>query len=182
MEQEEEKDKKKKSPLSPEDLERLKLLQDANERKGMQLSIADTGDLKEINEIKQLMGKDFENPEEKYQLYYKGIQSVLIKYLPKGEMYEDGRQIIYDEKNIFLNRGKKKSDGDGIRGSDGRMTYQENMKDMLDLILKWVSESQKPIELYNMLYELNEKHGYGHESYDKTSISYDKAVKKIKEG
>lgn len=181
MAQEEGKDQKKKPSLSPEDLERLELLQKANERIGKQLTIANTGDLKEIDEIKQLIGKDFENPEEKYQLYYKGIRNVLIKYLPKGESYEEGRQIIYDEKNIFLNRGKKKSDGDGIRGSDGRMTYQENMKEILDLVLKWVTESQKPIELYNMLYELNEKHGYGHEVYDKTNISFDNAVKKIKE-
>src|SRR6478609_10950577 len=120
MAKQEDKDQKKKSSLSAEDIERLKLLQKANESKGKQLTIADTGDLKEINEIKQLIGKDFENPEEKYQLYYKGIRNLLIQYLPKGEMYEDGRQLIYDEKNIFLNRGKKKSDGDGIRGSDGR--------------------------------------------------------------
>jgi hypothetical protein len=181
MTKEEGKDQKKKSSLSPEDVERLELLQKANEKKGMQLTIADTGDLKEINEVKQLIGKDFENPEEKYQLYYKGIRNLLMQYLPKGEMYEDGRQIIYDEKNIFLNRGKKKSDGDGIRGSDGRMTYQENMSEILDLILKWLTESQKPIELYNMLYDLNEKYGYGHEAYDNTNISYVNAVKKIKE-
>ncbi len=56
-----EKDLKKKSSLSPEDIERLELLQKANEKKGQQLIIADTGDLKEINEIKQLIGKDFEN-------------------------------------------------------------------------------------------------------------------------
>lgn len=175
-----EEEEKKKKELSNEDLERLELLQRASEKTGKQLTIGEAGDLKEIDEIRQLIGKDFDDPEEKYKLYYKGIRNVLIKYLPKGDIYEEGRQIIYDEKNIFLNRGKKKSDGDGIRGSDGRMTYQENMKEMLDLILKWVSESQKPFELYSMLYDLNEKYGYGHERYDKTHISYDNALNRIK--
>jgi hypothetical protein len=43
------------------------------------------------------------------------------------------------------------------------MTYQEKMSEMLELVTKWVSESQDPIDLYNMLYDLNEKHGYSHE-------------------
>ena len=84
------------------------------------------------------------------------------------------------KKNVFLNRGKKKSDNDGIRKSDGRMTYQEKMNEMLDVITKWVSESQNPTDLYFMLYDLNEKFGYGHEIYDNSSIKMEKAVKQIK--
>ena len=53
---------------------------------------------------------------------------------------------------------------------------------MLELITKWVSESQNPIDLYNMLYDLNEKHGYGHEIYDDTSKKYQKAVRENKKG
>ena len=63
MAKQDDKDQKKKSSLSPEDIERLELLQKANESRGKQLTIADTGDLKEINEIKQLIGKDFKTPE-----------------------------------------------------------------------------------------------------------------------
>lgn len=85
------------------------------------------------------------------------------------------------KKNIFLNRGKKKSDNNGIRGSDGRMTYQESMSDMLDVVTKWVSESQVPIDLFHLLYELNEKHGYGHEEYDKTSVKYHLALRMLEE-
>ena len=39
-----------------------------------------------------------------------------MDYLPKGKEFQEVRQIIYDEKNIFLNAGKRKSDNDGIRG------------------------------------------------------------------
>lgn len=173
--------KKTKSELSKEDLERLELLQKAHEKKGKQLRIdIDKGDLTEINEIRELLGKRNEDPEEKYNLYYKGITNLLKKYLPKGRPFKEGRQLIYDEKNVFLNRGKKKSDNNGIRKSDGRMTFQPVMGEMLDLITQWVSASLNPVDLYNMLYDLNEKYGYGHEVYDETSIKHQKAVVKSK--
>ncbi|MBS1597260.1 MAG: hypothetical protein JST75_03480 [Bacteroidetes bacterium] len=172
---------KKDSSLSPEDMESLELLRKANESKGKQLRVdVNKGDLTEVNELKQITEKSFDNPEEKYNIYYKGLRNLLMKYLPKGKEYAEGRQIIYDEKNIFLNRGKKKSDNDGIRGSDGRMTYQEKMNEMLEVVTRWVSESQDPIDLYNMIYDLNEKHGYGHEVYDETSIKFQKQFQKEK--
>lgn len=177
-----EKKDKTQTALSEQDRERLELLQKAHERKGQQLKIdTQTGSIEEINEIREIIGKKFDNPEEKYNLYYKGIRNLLMSYLPKGEQYKEGRQLIYDEKNIFLTQGLKKSDGGGIRGGDSRMAYQEQMNEMLDVILKWVSESQNPMDLYNLLYALNEKYGYGHENYDDTTISYANALKKISE-
>lgn len=153
--------------LSPEDLESLELLRRANESKGKQLRVdLLEGNLKEVDELKEITAKDFDDPEVKYNIYYKGLRNLLMKVLPKGKEFTEGRQLIYDEKNIFLNRGKKKSDHNGVRGSDGRMTYQEKMDEMLTLVSKWSSESQDPIDLYNMLYDLNERHGYGHEAYD----------------
>src|SRR5690606_34007956 len=119
------KDAKKQEGLSLSDIERLELLQKANERTGKQLTInSETGSLQEFDELRQLVGKEFENPEEKYQLYYNGIRKLLMDFLPKGKDYKQFRGIIYDEKNVFLNLGKRKSDNKGIRKSDGRMTYQ----------------------------------------------------------
>lgn len=166
-----------KKEVTQDDLESMELLQRSKERQGLQIRMdLDTGTLSEIDELRQLLGKQAEDPEEKYSIYYTGIRNILMKYLPKGKENEELRQLIYDEKNVFLNRGKRKSDNDGIRGSDGRMTYQEYMSEMLDEITKWVSESQVPLDLYHMLYGLNEKHGYGHEEYDKTSLKYRLAV------
>lgn len=156
-----------KTTLSAQDAESLELLQRVHEKKGKQLRVdIEKGDLSEFDEIRELVGKNFENPQEKYNMYYKGIRRILMNYLPKGKSQKEGRRLIYDEKNIFLNQGKKKSDNNGIRKSDGRMTFQPVMNEMLDLIISWVSQSQDPIELYNMLWELNEKHGYGHEKYN----------------
>src|SRR5689334_2081823 len=135
--------KKITKSLSKEDLERLELLQKAHEKKGKQLRIdLSKGELAEFDEIREIINKDFESPEKKYDLYYKGIRRILMEYLPKGKHNKSGRELIYDEKNVFLNLGKKKSDNNGIRKSDGRMTYQDKMKEMLDLIVDWVSSSQ----------------------------------------
>lgn len=171
---------KKKEELSEADLERLELLQRANEKVGKQLTInSEQGNIEEIDELRELIGKEFENPEEKYNIYYRGIRKLLMDYLPKGKEFKEVRDIIYDEKNIFLNFGKRKSDNNGIRKSDGRMTFQPVMNEILDIIVKWVGESQNPFVLYREFYELNEKHGYNHEEYDKSALSVSKAMLKL---
>ena len=141
--------KKKKEALSEADIERMELLQKANEKVGKQLSInTEKGNLEEVDELRELIGKEFEDPEEKYNIYYRGIRRLLMDYLPKGKEFKEARDIIYDEKNIFLNLGKKKSDNNGIRKSDGRMTFQPVMNEILDIIVSWVAESQNPFDLY----------------------------------
>ena len=158
---------KQEQQLTDADIERLELLQRAHERKGRQLTISGEGEaLKEIDELRQLVGKQLDNPEEKYKIYYNGIRKLLMDHLPKGEDYKEMRDIIYDEKNVFLNLGKTKSDGGGVRGSDGRMTYQPVMNEILDVVIAWVGGSQNPFHLYRDFYMLNEKHGYKHEEYD----------------
>ncbi|WP_221394723.1 hypothetical protein [Dyadobacter sp. NIV53] len=167
----------KKEQLSQADIERLELLQKANERIGKQLTInSETGSLQEFDELRQLIGKEFEDPSEKYSLYYTGIRKLLMDFLPKGKEYKEFRNIIYDEKNVFLNLGKKKSDNSGVRKSDGRMTYQPVMKEILDIIFIWVGESQNPFDLYREFYLLNEKHNYGHEQYDRSTANVAKAM------
>lgn len=174
--------KRKKDKLSEADIERMELLQRANEKVGKQLSInTEKGNLEEVDELRELIGKEFEDPEEKYNIYYRGIRRLLMDFLPKGQEFKEARDIIYDEKNIFLNLDKKKSDNNGIRKSDGRMTFQPVMNEILDVIVQWVSESQNPFDLYREFYELNERHGYGHEKYDKTSLSIAKSMYNLSE-
>jgi len=61
------------------------------------------------------------------------------------------------------------------------MTYQPVMNEMVDIIANWASTSQNPFTLYNALYELNEKHGYGREEYDDTTLNYANAMLKLKD-
>lgn len=172
--------KKEELEISEADLERLEILQKSNEKVGKQLTInSESGGLEEIDELRGLIGKEFENPEEKYNIYYKGIRKLLMEYLPKGKEYKEIRDIIYDEKNIFLNNGKRKSDNNGIRLSDGRMTFQNNMNEILEIIVSWISDSQNPFDIYRLFYELNEKFGYGHEQYDKSTLNVANAMLKL---
>jgi hypothetical protein len=172
--------KKEELEISQADLERLEILQKSNEKVGKQLTInSESGGLEEIDELRALIGKEFENPDEKYNIYYKGIRKLLMEYLPKGKEYKEIRDIIYDEKNIFLNNGKRKSDNNGIRLSDGRMTFQNNMNEILEIIVSWISDSQNPFDIYRLFYELNEKFGYGHEQYDKSTLNLANAMLKL---
>ncbi|MBE0393167.1 hypothetical protein [Flavobacterium sp. PL002] len=172
--------KKEELKISEADLERLEILQKSNEKVGKQLTFSsESGGLEEIDELRGLIGKEFENPEEKYNIYYKGIRKLLMEYLPKGKEFKEIRDIIYDEKNIFLNNGKRKSDNNGIRLSDGRMTFQNNMNEILEIIVGWISESQNPFDIYRLFYELNEKFGYGHEQYDKSTLNVANAMLKL---
>lgn len=168
--------------INPADIERLELLQRSYEKKGKQLTIeGEAGSLREIDELRELIGKQLDNPEEKYNIYYGGIRKLLMDHLPKGKDFKEMRDIIYDEKNIFLNLGKRKSDGSGVRGSDGRMTFQPVMKDILDIVIAWVGSSQNPFNLYRDFYMLNEKHRYPHEEYDDSVRSFAKAMLKLAE-
>lgn len=168
----------KKTSNQKQDEEASELLQNSKVTRGKQLRIdVNEGVLEEVDELRGILKSTSETPEEKYDIYYRGIRRLLMKYLPKGPEHKHDRQLIYDEKNIFLNRGKRKSDNNGIRKSDGRMIYQPVMNEMLDIILEWASESQNPFDIYQKLYNLNEKHGYGHEIYDKTSLKYQKMNK-----
>lgn len=175
--------KKEKAVSNDIEFEKLELLRRANEKTGKQLSISsETGNLEEIDELRAIIGKEFENPEEKYNIYYKGIRKLLMDNLPKGKSFKEMRDIIYDEKNIFLTLGKRKSDNKGIRRGDSRMTYQPVMNEILDIIIKWVAESRNAFQLYKEFYELNNRHGYGHEEYDETLSSVSKAMMKLSEG
>lgn len=153
-------------------IEELEILQKAKETQGRQLTIdIENGQLKEVDELNELIDKKFDNPEEKHSLFYNGIQNLLAKYLPRGKQFAEQRKIINEEKLIFLNRGVAKKP-DGTRGSDSRMTYAEDMNEMAKLISDWVLTSQDYVDLYLRLFRLNEKYGYGHQLNDDSSKSF----------
>lgn len=182
MEENNKKTTHQKQKVSQADLERLELLQRAHEKKGKQLTIdGEAGILKEIDELRDLVGKQLDSPKEKYKLYYKGMRKLLLNHLPKGKEYKEMHNIIYDEKNIFLNLGKRKCDGGGVRGSDGRMTFLSVMKDLLDIVVAWVGGSQNPFDLCREFYMLNEKHGYAHEEYDDSARAVASSMSKLGE-
>ncbi|WP_298481442.1 hypothetical protein [uncultured Maribacter sp.] len=153
---------KKKRELSKEDIERLEILQKADEVKGEQLSINIDSELTIENQAVKLLGQTIDDPVEKFQLYYHGLTKLLKDNLPKGKENEQVRRIVYDEKNILINRGAKK-DEKGIRGSDGRMAYIEDLEFAIQIVADWISKKGSPSELYMAFWDKNEELEYGHQ-------------------
>jgi len=137
---------KKKRELSKEDIERLELLQKADEVKGEQLSINLDSEITIENQAVKLLGQTIDDPVEKFQLYYHGLSKLLKDNLPKGKENEQVRRIVYDEKNILINRGAKK-DERGIRGSDGRMAYIEDLEIAIQIVADWISKKGSPSDI-----------------------------------
>ncbi|RYX84638.1 hypothetical protein EON73_03215 [bacterium] len=93
-----------------------------------------------------------QSPEKAYDLYYKALYTILknnLKELPKEQ-----RDIIYDQKNIFLTRGKVKNEN-GIRGGDSRQAYLDDMQLALEIVLDWINEGANPVNLYNAFRDKN---------------------------
>lgn len=148
--------------LSKEDLERLEILQKSEELKGEQLSINLDSEIIVENYAEQLLGQGIDDPVQKFQLYYHGLSKLLKDNLPKGKESEDVRRIVYDEKNILINRGAKK-DEKGIRGSDGRMAYLDDLEKAIKIVAEWTSKKGSPAELFIAFWDQNEELGYGHQ-------------------
>ena len=148
--------------LSKEDLERLEILQKTEEVKGEQLFINYDSEVVIENEAEQLLGQKIDDPVQKFQLYYHGLTKLLKDNLPKGKEFEDVRRIVYDEKNVLINRGAKK-DEKGIRGSDGRMAYTEDLEEAIKIVAEWTSRKGTPAELFMAFWDKNEELGYGHQ-------------------
>ena len=68
---------------------------------------------------------------------------------------------MYDEKNLYLNRGKDTDPKTGIRGSDGRMTYTMPYLETADkMVSDWASAGGGAFKIYLQFRALNEAHGY----------------------
>lgn len=152
-----------KSQLSKEDLERFEILQKAEEVKGEQLTINLDSGLVVENEAEALISKKIDDPVEKFQLYYKGLRRMLLDFLPKGREHEQARNMIYDEKNILINRGAKK-DEKGLRGSDGRMAHLDDLEMAIQIVALWISKKGSYWDLYKAFWNKNEEMGYGHQN------------------
>lgn len=148
--------------FSNEDLERLEILQKSEEIKGEQLSIGFNAEIIVENQAEKLFGQKIDDPVQKFQLYYHVLSKLLIDGLPKGKNFEDIRRIVYDEKNILINRGAKKDDK-GIRGSDGRMGYIEDMEEAIKIVAEWTGKRGTSLDLFMAFWDKNEELGYGHQ-------------------
>jgi len=159
-------DKKKEARVkgsSENDDLRNEILSKADQIKGEQLAILPTGDFGVRNEMEELLSAGkmaVDDPEKRYEIYYKGIERMLRKHLPKGKAFAKAREYVREEKKVFLTRGKR-IDKNGLRHQDSRMGYVDDGEQMLKIIATWVMSNGGMVELYNTLRDLNIKRGYG---------------------
>lgn len=148
---------KKKTNINQNELDDIrKLSEEADKTKGFQLSF-----LKEFEDEETIsdMFSDIQDPETAYRIYY-SIERMLKDNLPKGEENKTIRDIVREEKNIFLNRGKSK-DTRGIRHSDSRQAYIEaHLKVAFDIVANWVREGGNTFDLYMKFRNINDEKGY----------------------
>jgi hypothetical protein len=148
-----------KKEITNEELEKMEILRKADKNKGEQIALTPDGRFESKKEIQDFAVGDIDDPDKKHDVYYKGIQKLLIRELPSGNSYKSARDLIYDEKNILITRGAKKDD-QGIRGADSRMGFITDMEVALDIITNWIVERGTMYELYEKLRKKNTKLGY----------------------
>lgn len=153
-------DEKKKKLQEQKDREKMEILSKADEIKNQTFVFDNTGELSLKKEIEELPIEPIDNPEERYETYYKIVNRLLRKHLPKGKENKKARDLIYEEKNTFLTRGHRK-DAKGYRGADGRMSYITDIRDLINIITEWATSQGTMFELYNKLRNVNIEKGYG---------------------
>mgnify|MGYP006430529819 CR=1 FL=1 len=142
-----------------EDVRRLQEQAEKSRIDGKQLDLEWSSDEEEDEDpLGDEALKDVQNPQEAHDLYY-AIRRELMQGLPSREENKELRQFVYDEKNLYLNRGKEK-DENGIRGSDGRQAYLSHLTTALHTTREWRQQGGNAMDIYMSFRELNEEAGY----------------------
>jgi hypothetical protein len=100
---------------------------------------------------------EIQNPEISYDLYYKFIMRTMKTGLK--DLKSNDRTIIYKQKNLFLNRGKKKIPNKPI-GADCRQAFSEDLNIIAKIVNDWSSKGENAYNLYDALRKLNLENGY----------------------
>lgn len=154
--------KQNKAKTKEEIIAKIKQLSDrARETGSQQLDLipAELGDEDIDLGFDTALLKDTADPEESYRLYY-GIRRLLMDNLPPGKPNKKLRQSVYDEKNMFLNRGENIKPN-GVRGSDGRQTYiQPFLREAFTAVTNWIMTGANPFDIFMAFRTMNEEKGY----------------------
>ncbi len=105
-----------------------------------------------LNNLKELLDPDvLVDPDKSYDLFYNGIQALLLSVLPKDN---DIRVVILELKSILLTGKEKAQITHGKRGADSRMAGPSTMEYVIDILSEW---SQTPHDLLKLSYLLLNK-------------------------
>lgn len=142
-----------------EENEIFEIIQNSEQAKGQILLLDPFGEFKTEDELKRFAFGDIDDPEKKYDVYYHGIEKLLKLYpKPVDKTGKKAFKIIREEKNIFLNRGKKLIKG--FRRGDARMAYIPDMETAANIIQSNYLSGGNLFELFMAFREQNIKLGY----------------------
>lgn len=141
------------------EMEESMLIQEANNNRECSLDFGSDGEAEIRSELTDVLLSTIDNPEEKYHLYYKVIDNIMRKHLPKGKEHEEHRKLIYEEKNTFLTRGHRLG-SNGVRGADSRQGYTEDMQELVSIVAAWLTSGANMFDLYIRLRDANKAKGY----------------------
>lgn len=124
---------------------------------------------------------DTADPDRSHKIYY-AMRRLMIENLPKGQSNEKLRKFIYEEKNLFLNRGQAVNK-DGIRNSDGRMAYIPSfLTPAFSAVVEWVISGANPFDLYSSFRKLNIERGYHKDNEGDKNSPFDETTNKNIQG
>lgn len=103
-----------------------------------------------------LEGDTLQDPKKSYDLFYGGIQSFLLKLMPKS----DTRTVILELKNILLTGKEKRNISYGVRGADSRMSKTVEMEAIIDVLTGWSVTPDDFFKLTTMLLDKNKELGF----------------------
>jgi hypothetical protein len=154
--------------LDDEFVQHVKKLSEKGERmkeEGDQLGLGvpDEQDVQMEDALSESVLEETQNPDEAHDLYY-SIQQLLQSSLPQGQQFDDLRDAVYEEKNIYLTGGEKK-DEQGIRGADSRQGYLHHLRVMLRIVKEWSRRDASPFDLWSVLRKINEDLDYHDTDY-----------------
>lgn len=156
--------KKHGKELSEKEIEEIEeIFHDSEIVKGQRLLFDDlTKNFKSEDEIKTLIfgNEIIDNPQNKHTIYYKGIEKMLRMITHSGAKKSSrSYDILREEKNIFLARGKQK-DAKGVRNFDVRQAYEQDMDAAYNIILQGITKGISGYDLYIQFRNENISLGY----------------------
>lgn len=102
---------------------------------------------------------DLHNQKESYDLNY-AIQRLLKQGLPRGEENRALRQMVYDEKNLFLRDGVDRPlDGSPI-GADSRQAKPSYQRTAYAKTQAWAAQGGSAYDIFLEYYDLNKQMGF----------------------
>lgn len=157
------KNKKTELKLSENEINEMQeIFQNSEEVKGQRLLFDDLSkNLKTEDEIQKLIfgNEIIDNPQSKHTLYYHGIEKMLRLITGKGKKSDVSFDILREEKNIFLSRGKHKNDK-GVRNFDVRQAYEADMESAYNIIVNAITSGMNAYDLYVEFRNQNINSGY----------------------